>query len=1774
MKPPHARCEPISRDGELPLSFAQERLWFLQQLAPNSTAYDTVLERRLRGPLVVDALRSAFEEVARRHELLRTVYPAAGGIPRVQINPPARWEMPLEDLSGSSDPAVLREILRDEAERPFDLARGPLLRTRLLKLADDDHLLLVTFHHIISDAWSMGVLSKEIAELYRAFTTGAAPALPELPIQYVDFAAWQRKGLQRDVLEQELAYWTARLADAPSETPLPLKGPRPAILSSRGAKVTIELDTDVVGAINAICGRTGSTTFEALLAAFRAMLARITGQEDLCIGVPIADRQAREVENLVGPMLNTLVLRTSVDPNATFIELLKCERATVLQAYAHQLAPFEMVVDALGVQRSLNRSPLFQVAFVHNNLPQQMVPIGELIDAPFVREDVGATFDLSIMSLESSGKISIDFLYATDLFDHATIERMSSHFRVFLGAIAADPDGRIGRFPLISEPERQQILFSWNDTARDYARERRIHDLFSEQARRTPDATAIVADGASWTYRELDLRTNRLANQLQQLGVARGARVGVWLDRSLHLLEALVGTLKAGAAYVPMELDWPAERAQWVLSNLGVMCVLTDRTQLRALHDVRWRLPELEHVICLDVDDVRVPAETVDGASVRSMWDHVAHQPSRVAQGGFASSYTGELFSDAEVDQYRDHVLALVSPYLGRDRRLLEIGCGNGELMVALAPNVGSYVGLDPSDAMLQLARERIPAGGATHVELVQGFAHEFDRFTAGTFDVVLLASAVQFFPGPVYLERALEAASRLLRPGGVIVLADLLDLEQKDRFVTSVAEYRAAHPEARARTRFDDALYVDEAFLQRTAMRLGDRATVAWSRRRDFANELRFRSDAVLASLDASTPPRERSRDVITAAQIAALDGGPVACAASGDDLAYVIHTSGSTGTPKGVMVRHRAVINLIEWVNTTFDVGPRDRLLFVTSVCFDLSVYDVFGMLAAGGTIRVASSDELRDPERLFPVLATERITFWDSAPARLQQLVPLLERHAGGGALRLVFLSGDWIPVSLPDVVRRAFPAARVIGLGGATEATVWSNYYPIERVDPAWPSIPYGKPIQNARYHVLDSELAPCPIGIAGDLYIGGDCLADGYAREPALTATKFVPDPFSAVVGARLYRTGDRARYGSDGNLEFLGRLDHQVKIRGYRIELGEIEHVLRGYAGVRDVVVIARGDRRDDKRLVAYLVGSGDRASSTQLRAHVAKKLPEYMVPAAFVWLDAMPQTSNGKVDRTALPEPTWTVQSSRAYSEPRTDAERSVAQLWSELLDVSAIGRDDRFFELGGHSILATRVVSRLNSDHGLDVPIRVFLNSPTLAEAGVAFAEARVRQGGRPREVQPMPRRTDPQTAPMSIAQQGIWLFEQLRPGTRAYVECTMLRIRGRVNADALERTLDELAARHEIWRTGFAMEKWEPIQRIAQAIPLALRRFSVAHVPAEDRERELRAVIAEQLLAHPFDLAKPPLIRCGLIELGPDDHVLALPMHHLITDAWSEIVMAEELARIYDAVSQGQPMPSRDEMQQYGDFALWERTKSTGLDWRAARAFWRTRLADAPAALRLPAPGPGERADSTTLDRSLTAASSQRVYRYCRANNISLSTVLYAVFAMQVSPYAVDRRFLLPFVYANRSGPVQARMLGLFSTRLLVVIDLDRARTFDELVERLRADLLEAIEHVLPFELIAHEMGGDPTARRRQLGQVAVSTLLPAAPIRAGNVTFTPDHWAVAEAIADLMILIREHEGDRIDIVWRFNPASVAPAIASKLADEFEVVLNRALDGVQRS
>ena len=1438
---------PFLERDDLVLSFGQERLWFLYEMAPESPAYNISSAIRVAGPLDHASLRQSIHGIVTRHEVLRTTISADGWKPIPVIAQAPATELPVVDLrhldAGRRD-AAIRQLVNEEAQRPFDLLHGPVLRTVLLRTNDEEHVLLITLHHVFCDGWSLGVLYRDLAAFYEAGRSGRPTRLSPLPIQYADHALWQRRRLDERELQSQLSYWKRRLQGAPSSLELPADRPRPAVQSFAGARHTFSLSRSLSESLTAVSRREGATLFMTLMAAFQTLLYRYTGQGDVVVGSPIAGRTRSEVEDLIGLFMNTLVFRAEMSGNQRFSELLAQVRQRALEAYAHQDLPFEKLVEELQPERDLSRSPLFQVMFVLQNVPSaDALGFSDLRLSALDTDLPTSKFDLTLEMQETGRGLTGSLEYNTDLFDSATMKRMLGHFEVLLAGIVANPQQRLSELPLLSEPEREQLLVEWNRTEAAYPEGMCLHDQFEVQAQSTPDRVALVFGGAQLTYRELNARASQLARHLKELGVGPDVLVGICMERSLELMVGLLGIFKAGGAYVPLDPEYPQERLQVIIADARLSVLLTQDRLIDRL------------------DHLNVPILSIDGD-----WLAIQRQPP------------------------------------------------SGEL-----PRV------DP-------------------------------------------------------------------------------------------------------------------------------------------------------------------------------------------DNLAYVTFTSGSTGRPKGVQIRHRAVVNFIETIRRTPGLHEDDAFVSVTTISFDISVLELFLPLLTGARLIVAAADVVRDGTQLARLATNNAATIMQGTPATWRLL---LEAGWQGSEDFKILIGGQALGRELATQLLGG--RTQVWNMYGPTETTIWST---VDQVHPTPEPITIGRPIANTQLYVLDRASNPLPVGIPGELYIGGDGVSRGYRERPELTAASFVPSPFEA--GRRLYRTGDRARYLSDGRVEFQGRIDHQVKIRGFRIELGEIEATLERHPAIRQAVATVREDKSGTERLCAYIVPDDEIVpAALELRQFVAGKLPEYMVPSSFTTLESIPLTPNGKVDRRALPAPDHgAAEPGGAYAAPRTPHEQIVSGIWCDVLGLERIGVHDNFFHVGGHSLLATQVMSRMNSAFGTNLGLRQLFESPTVA--GLAtHLDAAISKGDRV-HFQPLVPVEQGEARVLSFAQERLWFLDQLEPNGSAYNISSAVSLTGRLNIDALEQAFGEIVRRHEALRTTFTAVQGEPTQVIGEAGPFALRRVDVGRLGGRD-QMALSKRLAGQEAARPFELSQGPLMRGTLIRLTDEEHAVLLTVHHVAWDGWSFGVLVRELSTLYQMYSQGAPSSMSDLSVQYADYAAWQRKSLDGGPLESQLAYWRSRLEGAPTSLNLRTdrPRPAVQTFRGAIEEiRLSQELSEALTQLSRRQGATPFMTLLAAFYALLYRYTGQSEILVGTPIAGRTREEVEGLIGFFANTLVMRADVyDRLR-FDELVAQVRDSALGAYTYQdLPFEKLVDELNVPRDLSRTPLFQVMfVLQNVQIAELRLPELTFKslePEH-----------------------------------------------------------
>ncbi|HEX8472817.1 MAG TPA: non-ribosomal peptide synthase/polyketide synthase [Pyrinomonadaceae bacterium] len=1490
--------------AERPLSFAQQRLWFLEQLEPDSAFYNIPSAFRLSGYLDLAALEETFNEITKRHEVLRTRFMVVKSRPVQVVSPPEPSKLTLVDLTGLDKAEGEAEALRlgeEDAQRLFDLAHGPHMRVLIVRLAEREHMLFLTLHHIVSDAWSNAILMREVSALYEAFSQSKPPELSPLPVQYADFAFWQREWLTGERLQSQLQYWREQLAGAPPVLELPTDRPRPLAQTFRGANHSFTLPKALAESLKKLSRSESATLFMTLMAAFQTLLYRYTGETDVLVGTPVAGRNRREIEGLIGLFVNTLVLRSNLSDNPDFRTLLRRVRETTLEAYTHQDLPYEQLVEDLQPERDLGHSPLFQIMFAFNNAERAALKLRGL-EASSVRVVSRATrFDLTLLMDDSGEELRGEVEYNLDLFDPATVSRFMEHFQNLLAGVASAPDTRVAELPLLSDVERHRLLVQWNDTQRDFDQSLCLHQLFEEHAARIPEHPAVVMGMEQLTYGELNARANRLARYLRRRGVGVDTTVALLLERSVETLVGVFGILKAGGAYVPLDPAYPLERLTFMLKEAQAPVLLTKEGLAGLLSSDGAR------VVCLDRDADAIASESDENLNVE------------------------------------------ISP-----------------------------------------------------------------------------------------------------------------------------------------------------------------------------------------------------------------------------DHLAYVLFTSGSTGLPKGVACSHRGVVNHQADLRCRYALSPADACSMWSTLSFDVTVLEIFSALTNGCVLHIAPEAVRTDGTAFCEWVSANRIT---SAFVPVFMFPDLREWLEGGNTLplRWVIVGVEPIAEELLEAILARTPGLQIFNGYGPTETTVYVTGYAASAGNGHARRTPIGRPISNTEVYLLDPQLWPVPVGVGGEIYVGGVQLARGYLHRPALTAERFIPDPYGQREGARLYRTGDRGRYLPDGQIEFLGRLDHQVKVRGYRIEMGEIEAVLAKHEDVEEVAVTAYEVAPGEKRLAAYLVfAEGREPTRAALRDFLKERLPEFMLPSAYVPLASLPLLPNGKVNRRALPAPDQHRADVGSFVAPRTPTEEIMCNIWMDVLNISEASITDNFFEIGGHSLLATQVISRIREAFRCELPLRSLFEEPTIAELSRQVESLRGLGAGA--ALPPIVPAERGQLLPLSFAQQRLWFLYQLGVGVAFSNMPGIFRLEGALDIAALEQSFDEIVRRHEALRATFNEVDGTPVHVITPHAHVELPVIDLREFDVSEREARLVQLVSEEV-SKPIDLGVGPVWRATLVRLRDDEHVLLFTMHHIVSDGWSFGVFQREISALYDAYSKRLATPLAELPIQCVDYTFWQHEWLRGGLLESQLAYWKKQLHNTPPVLPLPTDYPRPAVQSFRgavarfqIDAELTA----RLKVVSQRRGATLFMTLLAAFNVLLHRYTGEQDISIGTPVAGRNHIDLEQLIGLFLNTLVIRADLSGDPSFDELLGRVRDVSLEAFAHQdVPFEKLVEELQVKRELSHTPLFQVMfILQSTPAAPLEMEGLrikSVTPPNDA---ARFDLTLVMKE-EGRELSGAFEYNTDLFASETVERMAGHLVTLLESVAD-----
>ncbi len=1489
------------RTQPLPLSWAQQRLWFIAQLAGGNAAYHIPGAVQLQGELSRGALEKTFMTIITRHESLRTVFKDVDGEVWQEFVTPEIFNFNLEykDLSHINEQHNELTIEADAFnQRPFDLTTGPLIRAMLVQLSEHDHVLLVTMHHIVSDGWSMGILVREFNALYEAYRLDQSDPLSVLPIQYADYAVWQRTELGDDVLIQQGDYWTEHLADIPQLLSLPTDHPRPAKPSYRGGVVDIQLDAQLSKQIRALALSQGMTVHMVLHAVWSVLLSRLSGQDQIVVGTPVANRRRHEVNNLIGFFVNTLALRVDLSKALSVREVLSQVKAITLDGYANQDVPFEQVVELVQPERSLRYSPVFQTMFnfEQNDTEGELNLSGLTARVMTLDSEEVEKFDLTLSLVEIKNMAGAEndgivgsLTYAHDLFDQQTIQRWSVYFSRLVAAFVNDIEAPVYELSMLPKAERQHLLVDLNQTQADYPDSALIHGLFEGQVKDNPDAIAVVFEGENLSYKELNQRSNQLAHYLIEQGVKPDTLVGLCLNRSIEMVIGLMGILKAGGAYVPLDPTYPEARLTYQITDADLDIVVTQ-------------------------------------ASLQ-------------------------------------------------------------DLMISAKP-----------------------------------------------FNTVFLDS-----------EEILECLQSYSK----------CNVNVKEQGLTT-------------------------------------------------------------------------------------------------ENLAYVIYTSGTTGKPKGVMIEHRNTVAMLSWALNAYDVSELKGVLASTSVCFDLSVYEIFVSLSSGGCAYV-----VKDILDLALMENADQLTLINTVPSAIEALMAI---DSLPPTVRTINLAGEALKQQTVDKLYHA-GVNKVYDLYGPSEDTTYSTY--VLRELNGQPSI--GQPIHNSQAYIVDSHMNLCPFGVPGELLIGGAGLTRGYLNHQELTDEKYLANPFYDFDGQkskRLYKTGDLVRWLPNGNIEYLGRIDHQVKLRGFRIELGEIEAQLINQESVRDAVVVLDADR-----LVAYIVAiDGSDLDNDLLFQALKTSLPEYMVPQIYIELETLPLTANGKVDRKALPKPGDEHMAHAQYEAPQSEAEIKLAELWQDLLNVEQVGKHDNFFTLGGHSLLTMRLLSQIrNTFHG-ELSIRQIFEEPNLQQMAqnIQTSMTNIRPA-----IELYERKNN--QALSSYAQQRLWFIDQMEGGSSHYNMPSAMRIYGDFKADVAEKAFAEIINRHETLRTVFINSEDIPLQLIIEDFDFSIKRIDLSHLSPEQQECTLQQSIARDA-NKVFDLTEDLMIRVSYYQLGSDTGVLLFNMHHIASDGWSMGILVDEFCQLYEALLQGLSIDLPPLSIQYADYAHWQRQYLTGDVLEAQLQYWQQQLSNVPVVHSLPLDyeRPEEQGYNGGIHHThMEHHTLKRLDALAASHGMSLFMLLHGAFSLVLSRYSNNTNIVVGTPVANRLDKAVEPLIGFFVNTLVLRTDCSGDQRVTDYLTQIKNIHVDAQTHQdVPFEYLVDRLQPQRSTRHNALFQIMINMITTEAQEMAiSNVTLEPLSGENTVCKFDIELSIH-HDKKELSLVWAYKTDLFKPATIENFSQSLLNILDAIL------
>ena len=1681
-----------------PQSSAQKRLFFLDQFDHIGTTYNFPGVRILRKEIGKDRFGNTVKALIARHEILRTSFELIENIAVQRVYQTVDFEIEEIQIHQKDIEEVTKDFIR-----PFDLAKPPLLRVGFGILPNGEYLLLFDLHHIINDGISMDILFDEFAKLYNG------EKLPPLKFHYKDFSSWQNNLFITGKIKEQEKYWLNLYSDW-REIPkldLPTDFLRPAIFSFEGDDYYFQLSQEDSLRFKRISSENNVTIFMNLLAAFNLLLFKYTGEEDIIIGCDIAGRRHAGLENIIGMFVNELPMRNYPNGNESYVEFLKEVKENSISAFENQDFQFEELVDRLNLERDPSRNPLFDVEFVLQNIERSTAKVEDVSMALYDFKNKTAKFDLALDATEVGDDIQFRFQYYIGLFKRKTIESLAGRFLNIIREVSNNPEVLLSDIEMMSEKEKQQILFEFNNTKKNVPIDKCYPQLFEQQVEMTPDKIAVRYKDESISYRQLDEKSNQLASYLYyEKNIRPNDRVAIWMDRSIYFVTTILGIMKAGGAYVPIDPIFPEERIKRIINDAEIGVTISQEKYTRSLNRLQWESPPLHTFLCIDSknNDSLKKDEEMDLKSAEELWNYIVETAvDDITEGGWLTSYTGEPFTREEMDEYGDNILKKLTPLLHKNMRVLEIGCASGITMYRIAPRVGFYYGTDISRETIERNRQRLIKDEYDHdnIHLESLPAHEIDKITESNFDLIIINSVIQSFNGHNYLRNVLRKAVNLVGEKAYLFIGDVMDQDLKENLKQEMVDFKQANRENNYKTKVDwsSELFISRAFFEDLTVEIPEIVKVEFSDKiYAIENELtKFRYDTFL-TIDKTSNLKGRNKierkrkhkyqDGLE--ELNAFHSKKVVVPANPDDLAYVIYTSGTTGLPKGVLIHQQGMINHMYAKIDDFSITWDDIIAQTASASFDISVWQFLAGLLVGASTIIIDKETVLEGKAFLKVLQEEKITILESVPSLMTAFLEMIEGEEDNELkyLRWMIPTGEALTVPLVRQWYKQYQGIKLMNAYGPTEASDDVTHYVIEEVPSKdQPTIPIGKPLQNLHIYILDNNLTLCPVGVRGEICVAGMGVGKGYWKDEEKTKKSFIPNPFLKDIGesdyATIYKTGDIGYFRADGNVECLGRIDLQVKIRGNRIEVEEIENRLLCSDEIKEAVVTVKEGGGDSKYLCAYIVSDRE-IEIAALKEYLLQELPDYMVPTDFMQIERIPLTPNGKIDRKALPEPG--IMPEAHYNPPRNEVEKKLVEIWENLLEKEPIGIDDDFFMIGGDSIKTIQIVSRMKAA-GYKLEIRDIFQYPSISQLAL-----RVKIGTqKPLEetsVPPMalhnltPEEMEVINAvvnehikdiyPLSPMQEGMLYHSLYDYSTSIYVRQVSYRLQGDLDIVRVEKSLNELVKRHDVLRTVFIHEGiQQPVQVVMAERKVDFLYKDIREITGRDKKEVFIREFKLKDRIRLFDLSKEVLMRIIVIQLEDTEFEFIWIHHHILMDGWCSGVLIAEYFEIYNSYLENRPY-DLSAVTPYRTFIQWLEKK----DKNESKNYWKKYLHgyDQLASIHRTHPLKASASEGAYQLEGLSIRfekdETEQIYQLAGKNRVTLNTLIQTTWGIVLAKFNGRKDVVFGVVVSGRPHEIEGieSMIGLFINTIPVRIRYNANTKFNDLIRNAQENAVDSEPH----------------------------------------------------------------------------------------------------------